>query len=101
MTPAPVSLTKLLQLQPRQPANLEDRDAPDSLNFGRRSLLPVQNIIDFAPSRAERIHWNTIFFVTSFHIVAIAALFTFSWQNLLATFVCWWIAGSWGIGIGF
>lgn len=61
----------------------------------------MQNVIDFAPTTKERTHWNTIFFVTAFHIVAVAALFTFSWQNLVAAFVCWWISGSWGIGIGY
>jgi fatty-acid desaturase len=61
----------------------------------------VQNIIEFEPSHAKRLHWNTIFFVAAFHIVAVAALFTFSWQNVLATFICWWISGSWGIGIGY
>jgi sn-1 stearoyl-lipid 9-desaturase len=61
----------------------------------------MQNVIDFAPPITKRIHWNTIFFVGVFHLIAIAALFTFSWQNLLAAFICWWIAGSWGIGIGF
>lgn len=32
---------------------------------------------------------------------AVAAFFTFSWQNLAATLVLWWISGSWGIGIGY
>jgi stearoyl-CoA desaturase (delta-9 desaturase) len=29
------------------------------------------------------------------------ALFNFSWQNLAAAFITWWIAGSWGVGIGY
>jgi len=29
------------------------------------------------------------------------ALFFFSWQNLAAAVILWWVAGSWGIGIGF
>lgn len=61
----------------------------------------MQNIIEFKPSQPETIHWNTIVFVGLFHLVAVAALFTFSWQNLLAAFIAWWIAGSWGIGIGY
>ena len=39
--------------------------------------------------------------VTIFHILAVWALFTFSWQNLLAAAITWWIAGSWGIGMGY
>lgn len=61
----------------------------------------VQNVIEFIPSKAERYNWNTIFFVSAFHIMAVAALFTFSWQNLAAAFITWWVAGSWGIGIGY
>lgn len=61
----------------------------------------MQNVIDFKPPHTQTIHWNTIFFVAVFHLLAIAALFTFSWQNLLAAGVLWLISGSWGIGIGY
>ena len=61
----------------------------------------MQNVVEFEPSRAERRNWNTIFFVATFHILAVVALFTFSWQNLLAAFLVWWVAASWGIGIGY
>src|SRR5258708_28542170 len=61
----------------------------------------VQNVIEFEPSHADTIHWNTIIFVSIFHILAAAALFTMSWQNLAAALITWWIAGSWGIGLGF
>jgi len=47
------------------------------------------------------INWNTIFFVTLFHILAVAALFMFSWSNLLASVVLWWVSGSLGIGLGY
>jgi len=39
--------------------------------------------------------------VIAFHALATASLFFFSWQNLAAAAICWWIAGSWGIGIGY
>jgi stearoyl-CoA desaturase (delta-9 desaturase) len=61
----------------------------------------VQNVIEFEPSHRERIHWDTLVFVTAFHILAVAAVFTFSWQNLVAAVILWWVAGSWGIGLGF
>src|SRR5438067_1548821 len=61
----------------------------------------MQNVIDFKPSVKEMINWNTLFFVIAFHVVAVAAVFTFSWSNLVAAFVCWWVAASWGIGIGY
>jgi len=61
----------------------------------------VQNVIEFEASKADRYNWNTIFFVAAFHTVAVAALFTFSWQNLAAAVICWWIGSSWGIGIAY
>ena len=32
---------------------------------------------------------------------AIAALFMFSWQAMIATAILWWVAGSLGVGMGF
>ena len=61
----------------------------------------MQNVIEFEQSHAERLNWNTIFFVAIFHLLAIPAFFTFSWQNAIAAVITWWIAGSWGIGIGY
>ena len=59
----------------------------------------MQNVVEFTPS--TKIHWNTIFFVAAFHILAVWALFNFSWTNLAVTIAVWWIAGSWGIGMGY
>jgi stearoyl-CoA desaturase (delta-9 desaturase) len=61
----------------------------------------VQNVIEFEQSYKEKLNWNTVVFVSLFHLVAIAAVFTFSWQNLLAAVLTWWVAGSWGIGLGY
>jgi fatty-acid desaturase len=62
----------------------------------------VQNIVEFEPSiAADKINWNTLFFVSVFHLMAIAAFFTFSWTNVAAALVTWWVAGSWGIGMGY
>ncbi len=47
------------------------------------------------------LNWHTLIGVTIFHILAIAALFTFSWSNLIAAMILWWFAGSLGIGIGY
>jgi stearoyl-CoA desaturase (delta-9 desaturase) len=51
--------------------------------------------------KSENINWITTTAMVAFHIGAIAALFMFSWKNLLAAFVLWWIAGSLGIGLGY
>ena len=47
------------------------------------------------------INWPTTIAMVVFHLGAVAALFMFSWQALLATVVLWWVAGSLGIGMGF
>ena len=44
---------------------------------------------------------DTIFFMIVFHALTIWALFTFSWQNLAAAGVLWWLSGSVGIGLGY
>jgi stearoyl-CoA desaturase (delta-9 desaturase) len=47
------------------------------------------------------LNWHTLIGVIIFHVLAIAALFTFSWSNLIAAMILWWFAGSLGIGIGY
>jgi fatty-acid desaturase len=61
----------------------------------------MQNVIELDLHRAGKLNWNTITAVTIFHVFAVVALFTFSWQNFAAAFVLWWIAGSLGIGVGY
>ena len=50
---------------------------------------------------SKKLNWSTVIGVTVFHALAIGALFTFSWQNLAAALIMWWLAGSIGIGIGY
>jgi stearoyl-CoA desaturase (delta-9 desaturase) len=61
----------------------------------------MQNVVEFTPSRTDKFNWHTIFFVAAFHILAVMALFSLTWGGLAAAFVCWWIASSWGVGIGY
>jgi stearoyl-CoA desaturase (delta-9 desaturase) len=61
----------------------------------------MQNVVELTIPQSTKLNWNTIIAVSIFHVLAIAALFTFSWQNLAAAFVTWWVAGSWGIGMGY
>jgi len=49
----------------------------------------------------KRINWHTATFMAMFHIGAVAALFMFSWQALVAAVVLWWISASLGVGMGF
>lgn len=62
----------------------------------------MQNVLELNQTKQrEKIQWVTIIAVAAFHILAVGALFTFSWANLLAFLATWWIAGSWGIGMGY
>ena len=51
--------------------------------------------------RKTGINWNTTGFMVLFHVGALAALFTFTWQALAVSILLWWISGSLGIGMGF
>jgi stearoyl-CoA desaturase (delta-9 desaturase) len=61
----------------------------------------VQNIVDFESTPAESTNWSTLFFVSVFHVFAAISLFYFSWQNLAVGLILLWVAGSWGIGLGY
>jgi len=51
--------------------------------------------------RAGRINWSTAIAMAVFHAGAVAALFFWSWQALVAFVVTAWISGSLGIGMGY
>ncbi|MBC7900613.1 MAG: fatty acid desaturase [Saprospiraceae bacterium] len=59
----------------------------------------MQNVLEF-----EQVHfgpnWKNVFIVTSFHLLAIPAFFTFSWPNFAALIIGNWIVGSLGVGLG-
>lgn len=58
-------------------------------------------VLQFRHAKSRKLQWSTVIGVLIFHALAIWALFTFSWSNLLAAFITWWIAGSWGIGLAY
>ena len=59
----------------------------------------MQNVLEFEKPRT-RINWKNVTIITSFHLLAIPALFTFSWPNLAALVIGNWIVGSLGVGLG-
>ena len=61
----------------------------------------MQNVVEFTGSKKDKINWNTLIAVVLFHIAGFSALFFFSWQNLVAALILWWVAGSAGIGVGY
>src|SRR5258708_31461365 len=59
----------------------------------------MKNVLEFEKPRTG-INWKNVAIITSFHLLAIPAFFTFSWQNLAALAVGSWIVGSLGVGLG-
>src|ERR1044072_1600623 len=60
----------------------------------------MKNVIEFNPPH-RGINWKNLFIIVSFHLLTIAALFVFSWQNLAAMLIGNWIVGSLGVGLGY
>jgi fatty-acid desaturase len=51
--------------------------------------------------KIQGINWITAVFMVLFHIGAVAAFFFFSWKAFFIALALWWIAGGWGIGMGY
>ncbi|MGI8409999.1 MAG: acyl-CoA desaturase [Pyrinomonadaceae bacterium] len=59
----------------------------------------MQNVLEFEQSYPT-INWKNVTIITTFHLLAIPAFFTFSWANLAALLIGNWIVGSLGVGLG-
>ncbi len=59
----------------------------------------MQNVLEFEQSHPT-INWKNVTILMTFHLLAIPALFTFSWANLAALIIGNWIVGSLGVGLG-
>ena len=55
----------------------------------------------YGKKASQGINWITSFFMVMFHIGAVAALFFFTWKAFFVFLALWWIAGGWGIGMGY
>jgi fatty-acid desaturase len=49
----------------------------------------------------NKMNWPTSLVLVLFHIGAIAALFMFSWRNLLISIALYWMTVGWGISLGY
>jgi fatty-acid desaturase len=49
----------------------------------------------------NKMNWPTSLVLALFHIGAIAALFMFSWRNLLISVALYWMTVGWGISLGY
>jgi stearoyl-CoA desaturase (delta-9 desaturase) len=52
------------------------------------------------PDRSQT-NWFSVIVMTIYHVLAVAALFFFSWKPVLVAAFLWWISGSFGIGLGY
>jgi fatty-acid desaturase len=46
-------------------------------------------------------NWGITVFMIIFHLGALAALFMFSWKNVAAAAILYWMATGWGISLGY
>ena len=60
----------------------------------------MQNIIEFKQSK-DRINWRDLTIIVVCHLLAIPALFYFSWQGVAVMLIGNWIVGSLGVGLGY
>lgn len=52
-------------------------------------------------NKRQGIQWGTIIAMIIFHALAVVALFYFSWTNLFVLLFFGWVAGGFGIGVGY
>jgi stearoyl-CoA desaturase (delta-9 desaturase) len=64
--------------------------------------MKLSNSDGVAPKgRTRKTNWGTGVFLLIAHLVAIAALFFFSWSGLITAIILYWVGGSLGIGMGY
>ena len=51
--------------------------------------------------RISNVNWITAGFMVAFHVLAVAAFWFFSWQNLVVALVLHWMAVGFGISLGY
>lgn len=57
--------------------------------------------IPYVPPSTQRVHWIAAIFIITAHLIALAGLFTFSWQALFLCLALHWVTGGLGITLGF
>jgi stearoyl-CoA desaturase (delta-9 desaturase) len=57
--------------------------------------------VEQSKNQEKPINWFTAVVMVIYHLLAVAALFFFTWKGLAIAVVLWWVSGSLGIGIGY
>jgi fatty-acid desaturase len=63
--------------------------------------MRILRIFGYDKTFTQPIVWVTTLVMVAFHIGALAALFVFSWKAFLLAMTLCWVAGGFGIGIGY
>jgi fatty-acid desaturase len=63
--------------------------------------MRMPRIFGYDKTFTQPIVWVTTLFMVAFHIGALAALFVFSWKAFLLAMALGWVAGGFGIGMGY
>jgi fatty-acid desaturase len=75
-------------------------DSGDRLTAAEQMARKIRQDLGFGREYSSgRMNWITTLFMSAFHIGAIAALFFFSWKNLLVAVVTYFFAINVGIGM--
>jgi len=61
----------------------------------------MTNIFKRDRTFTQPVNWITVFFMGAFHVGAVVALFMFAWKPFLVACLLWWVAGGFGIGMGY
>jgi fatty-acid desaturase len=62
---------------------------------------PQTGKIQTIENQLRKIHWTNFLIITSFHVLALVALFNFSWRNLAVFLLLSYMSESLGVGIGY
>jgi hypothetical protein len=63
--------------------------------------MRILRIFGYDKTFTQPIVWVTTLVMVAFHIGALAALFVFSWKAFLLAMALCWLAGGFGIGMGY
>ena len=61
----------------------------------------TRTAVTHASDSSKGLNWITPCFMAAFHMLAVVALFFFTWEGLLLAVLLWWLAGGFGIGMGY
>jgi fatty-acid desaturase len=88
------------RLEPDASESVSARLSDDDLT-GTRYVAPVPTMGKTEAKKARGINWITSIFMVIFHVLAVVALFFFTWNGLIAFAVLYVLSINVGIGMGY